>query len=104
MIIEFDNDDLYKYYIGNFKGKPHYPTIIQNQFRKVVALFQTANSFSEIKKINSLRIHPLKKELSGYYAARVNDQYRMIFELRTEESSEEEIVEIIVIEELTDYH
>ncbi|NBB20103.1 hypothetical protein GVN20_12125 [Runella sp. CRIBMP] len=51
------------------------------------------------KKINSLRIHPLKKELTGKYAARVNDQYRLIFRL-----DEEETIEILTLEDLTDYH
>ncbi len=103
MIIEFDNDDLYDYYVGSFKGKPKFPMAVQNQFRKVVSLFQTASSFSEVKKINSLRIHPLKRDLMGYYSARINDQYRLIFELKFEEN-EEEVLEIIIIEDLTDYH
>jgi plasmid maintenance system killer protein len=103
MIIEFDNDDLYLFYLGTFKGKPKFPMVLQNQFRKVVSLFQNTSTFSEIKKINSLRIHPLKNDLEGYFAARVNDQYRIIFELSVEENGKE-IIEIIIIEDLTDYH
>ena len=103
MIIEFDNDDLYHYYLGTFKGKPKFPLVIQNQFRKVVSLFQNTSTFSEIKKINSLRIHPLKNDLVGYYSARINDQYRMIFEVSSQENAKE-VLEIIIIDDLTDYH
>ena len=77
--------------------------VIQNQFRKVVSLFQNTSTFSEIEKINSLRIHPLKNDLAGYYSARINDQYRMIFEISLQEN-EKEVLEIIIIEDLTDYH
>lgn len=34
-----------------------------------------------MKKINSLRIHPLERELAGKWAARVNEQYRIVFSL-----------------------
>ena len=59
-----------------------------------------APNFNELKKLNSLRIHPLKKELAGKWAARVNDQYRLVFRLLEEAGA----IEVLILEDLTDYH
>lgn len=99
MIIEFDNDALVAYYEGTNRGKLPFQGSVIKQFQKVVNYMIAAPSFNELKKVNSLRIHPLKKELTGKYAARVNDQYRLIFRL-----NETGTVEIITLEDLTDYH
>lgn len=99
MIVEFDNNELVTYYEGTHRGKLPFQSSVVRQFQKVVNYMVAAPNFNELKKINSLRIHPLKKELSGKYAARINDQYRLIFRL-----NEEEMVEILTLEDLTDYH
>jgi plasmid maintenance system killer protein len=99
MIVEFENNELVAYYKGTHRGKlPFQPSVVR-QFQKVVNYMVAAPNFNELKKVNSLRIHPLKKELAGKYAARINDQYRLIFRL-----DEEEMVEILTLENLTDYH
>lgn len=59
-----------------------------------------APNFNELKKLNSLRIHPLKNELAGKWAARVNDQYRLVFRLLEEAGA----IEVLILEDLTDYH
>jgi plasmid maintenance system killer protein len=99
MVVEFDNYELVAYYDGSHKGKLPFQVSIIKQFQKIVNLMVAAPNFSELKKVNSLRIHPLKNELAGSWAARVNDQYRLIFRL-----NEIGKVEIITLEDLTDYH
>lgn len=99
MIVEFDNNELVAYYEGTHRGKLPFQSSVVRQYQKVVNYMIAAPNFNELKKINSLRIHPLKKELTGKYAARVNDQYRLIFRL-----DEEGTVEILTLEDLTDYH
>ncbi|WP_028524841.1 type II toxin-antitoxin system RelE/ParE family toxin [Runella limosa] len=99
MIVEFDNNELVAYYEGTYRGKLPFQSSVVKQFQKVVNYMVAAPNFNELKKINSLRIHPLKKELTGKYAARINDQYRLIFRL-----NEEGTVEILTLEDLIDYH
>ena len=99
MVVQFDNYELVSYYEGSHKRKLPFQLSVVKQFQKVVNLMVAAPNFNELKRVNSLRIHPLKNELVGSWAARVNDQYRLIFRL-----NEVEKVEIITLEDLTDYH
>jgi plasmid maintenance system killer protein len=82
MVVKFDNYELSAYYEGRYKGKLPFQVSVIKQFQKVVNLMVAAPNFNELKKVNSLRIHPLKNELTGSWAARVNDQYRLIFRLK----------------------
>ena len=99
MIVQFENNDLVDYYKGSFRGKLPFQISVTKQFQKVVNYMVAAPNFNELRKINSLRIHPLKKELEGKWAARVNDQYRLIFRL-----DDLDKIEIIILEDLMDYH
>jgi plasmid maintenance system killer protein len=99
MIVQFDNPDLIDYYAGTYRGKLPFQSSVIRQFQKVVNYMVAAPNFSELKKINSLRLHPLKKELEGKWAARINDQYRLIFRLDNEGK-----IEIVTLEDITDYH
>jgi plasmid maintenance system killer protein len=47
-----------------------------------------------------LDVHPLKRDLAGKFAVRVNMQYRVVFSLHADTDE----LEIIEVEQLTDYH
>ena len=49
--------------------------------------------------IKGLNLHELKRDLAGKYAVRVNKQYRVVFTW-----TKEGALEIIDIEDLTDYY
>ena len=99
MVVQFENNDLVDHYKGSFRGKLPFQISFTKQFQKVVNYMVAAPNFNELRKINSLRIHPLKKELEGKWAARVNDQYRLVFKLDNLDK-----IEIIILEDLMDYH
>jgi plasmid maintenance system killer protein len=54
----------------------------------------------ELRQNKSLDFHPLKRELAGKFAVRVNMQYRVVFSLHADADE----IEIIDVEQLTDYH
>ncbi len=98
MIVEFEREELKAFYTGVFKGKPKFNDSVLHQYRKAINLFRSAENFNALKSFSSLRVHKLKDDLSGKWSASVNMQYRIVFSLK------EEKIQIILIENLTDYH
>ena len=98
MNVEFKTEELKSFYLGEITGKPRFQLGVLKQYRKVIDYMMASPDLPSMKKINSLRIHPLERELVGKWAARVNEQYRIVFSL------EEKVVQVILIEDLTDYH
>ena len=98
MIVEFIDIELKKLYIGEYKGKPRFNDTVIYQYQKVINIMRSARSFEALSSFRSLRIHKLKGDLKDKWSASVNMQYRIIFSLI------EEKVQIILIENLIDYH
>jgi plasmid maintenance system killer protein len=100
MTVEFINEELLNFYTGNLKGKPQFQENVLKQYRKVIDLILSVESFNDLRKFKSLNLHSLERELAGKFAVRVNKQYRIIFTLIENEVK----IEGILVEDLTDYH
>ena len=68
-------------------------------YQRTIRKLDAAESIVVLKQNKSLDFHRLKRDLTGKYAVRVNMQYRIVFSL-----TQEGLLEIIDIEQLTDYH
>jgi plasmid maintenance system killer protein len=100
MKVNFKNQELLDWYMGDTKGKPKFQESVLKQYRKQIDRMQEAPSLQTLMQVKSAGIHPLKKELAGKYAAKVNVQYRIVFSVFDDEL----LIENILIEDLTDYH
>jgi proteic killer suppression protein len=102
--VRFENDYLKEIFInGKEKGKPVYGDLIVRAFVKKVTVLSNLNNSHDLTQIKSLNFEILKKELKGFYSVRVNKKYRIIFKIIKEKGGKE-IIEIIEIHDLTDYH
>ncbi len=68
-------------------------------YQKTIRKLDAANSLAILRQNKSLNFHPLKRDLEGKYAVRVNMQYRIILSI-----DDEGEIQILLIEQLTDYH
>ena len=99
MDVRFTKQQLEDWFTGNFTGKQPFNSEVLKQYRKVVNQLAAAPNLVTLRTIKGLNLHELKRDLAGKYAVRVNKQYRVVF-VWTKESA----LEIIEIEDLTDYH
>lgn len=82
-----------------FKSNP----ALVKQVQKVIKFFQTAPDFPALQQIRSLNLEALGGDRKGYWSARVNDQYRLIF--RTEPVGvEPKEISLIALTEITNHY
>lgn len=101
MEIIFRNDNLKDLYINAFTSKfakQYSQWIIKNYVKCITLLWSLPNS-NEIKKFKWLSFEKLNKYKDGDYSIRINNQYRIIFNILKDNN-----IEIIEITDLTDYH
>lgn len=99
MIVRFTKQQLEDWFTGNFTGKQPFNSEVLKQYRKVVNQLAAAPNLATLRTIKGLNLHELKRELAGKYAVRVNKQYRIVF-IWTKNG----MLEIVEIDDLTDYH
>ncbi len=99
MDVRFTRQELEDLFTGNLRGKQPFNNEVIKQYRKVVNQLAAAPNLATLRMIKGLNLHELKRDLAGKFAVRVNMQYRIIFTW-----SSMGAVEIIDIEDLTDYH
>lgn len=68
-------------------------------FRKVLNLLRQVSSTDELRNWRGLRLEKLKGDREGQYSVRLNDQWRLIFEIEQTENGER-----LVVKEIVDYH
>jgi plasmid maintenance system killer protein len=100
MQIRFGNDQLADWYANDYNGKQPFSEIILKAYRKAVDKMMLAPTMMDMAQNKSLGLHPLRHDLVGRFAVRVNMQYRIVFVL----VQETDLLEVIEIEDLTDYH
>lgn len=99
MTIRFATKVLENWFTGDYSGRQPFSEAVLKAYRKTVNKLSVANATAELRQNKSLDFHPLKRDLAGKYAVRVNMQYRVVFALTNEGG-----FEIIEVEQLTDYH
>lgn len=82
-----------------FKSNP----ALVKQVQKTIRFIATTPSFSSLQQIRSLNLEVLSGDRSGYWSARINDQYRLIF--RTEPIGvEPKEITTIILTEITNHY
>ena len=104
MQVKILNKDLaYLYAHGKEKGSPQYPPEVAKAFVKKVKILQQAENTQMLRQYKSLHFEELKGDLKGSHSVRVNDQYRIVLKIEKEDNGTVKI-EIVIIEDLVDYH
>jgi toxin HigB-1 len=99
MLVKFDNDYLEQLYTGEpLKGKPKYSDVVVLKFKKCVLILKNVGSTVELSKFRSLNFEALKGQKKGMYSIRVDQGYRLEFRII------DEVVEILLIEELSNHY
>ena len=99
MILEFEDDDLRRLYVElDFRLSSIGPDLTK-QYRRKMALIASASDERDLRAMRSLHLEKLEGDRKGQHSIRLNDQYRLIFRLRTGDDGR-----IAVVIEVVDYH
>lgn len=98
MEIEFDDPDLDRLARDSSFTAGHPPVIVKG-FRKVVQFVRAAPDERALIAMHGLNFHRLKHDRAGQHSLNINDQYRLIIELRGEAPKKR-----IGVIEIVDYH
>jgi len=105
MIIKFDKKYLSElYYIGKCTEKKYrfQPNIVMN-YKRRIDILNAAPDIESLYSINSLHYEVLKGDKKGLSSVRVNDQYRIEFEI-SETDEDEAVITICTIIELSNHY
>jgi proteic killer suppression protein len=102
MVIQFKNVYLEQIYIGEpLKGKPKYSSQVVDKFIKRVDALKNLSNAEELFKLKSFSFERLKGNKKHLFSIRINDQYRIEFELDNEVLK---LAEIVTIEEISKHY
>lgn len=99
MILEFEDDDLRRLYVELDFRLPSMGPDLTKQYRRKMALIANAPDERDLRAMRSLHLEKLEGDRKGQHSIRLNDQYRLIFRLRTGDDGR-----VAVIIEVVDYH
>jgi proteic killer suppression protein len=97
--IEFEDDSLRRLYSEPEFHLAWMGTALAKNYRRKMALVAAARDERDLLAMRSLRFEKLVADREGQHSIRLNDQYRLILRLRTEND-----VRVAVVVEVTDYH
>ena len=102
MEVVFNNDYLEALYEDKkLKGKPKYTQPIIEKFIKRIDILKRVKNAEELLIFKSLYLERLKGDKNHLYSIRINEQYRLEFELNNHELK---IADIVTIEELSKHY
>ena len=102
MEIFFNNPYLEQLYLGEtHKGKPKYPNPVIEKFIKRVDFLKNIENAEVLLTFKSLKFEKLVGEKSHLYSIRINNQYRLEFEL---DNSILKMASIVTIENLSNHY
>jgi proteic killer suppression protein len=102
MIVEFKTDylaELYETPLDEIKGKHAFGREIIKQYKKKVQLLIGLTKIEQLRQFRGLNFEPLKGDRKGECSIRLNDQYRLIFEVKDKQQ-----IEIILINEISKHY
>ena len=99
MRIRFDDDGLERLYTEPGFRAPRLGPDVVKAFRKKVGLIVAAASELDLRNIKSLHFEKLAGNRAGQHSVRLNDQWRLILRLETDDDGR-----LVVIIEVVDYH
>jgi len=107
MIVEFRSNKLKKQCENPDIAQKDYGARIGTKLTQRVGELKAAKSLLEIKKIPAARLHRLQGPRSDQYAVDLVHPYRLVFKPLLEDGediNQLEVIDVIRIEEMTDYH
>lgn len=97
--IEYGDDDLRRLAWDLNFVPARWSRDVVRAYRKKVQILAAATDDRDLRAMRSLRLERLEGARAGTYSIRLNDQYRLVLDLRTEGS--DRVVEVL---EMVDYH
>jgi toxin HigB-1 len=86
----------------NYKGKSKFPDEVVKNYRKRISQIKAATHTNDLRKVGSLHFEKLKsKEFRDKYSIRINQAYRLIFQIEHDEIN---ALEIICIEDMNNHY
>lgn len=99
VLLEFNDDNLRRLYTEPDFRLPSMGTNLMKQYRKKTGLLASAHDERDLRAMRSLHFEKLAGDRRGQNSIRLNDQYRLIFRLRTGGDGRVAVVIAVV-----DYH
>lgn len=99
MRFEFRDDELRRFHADGGHSQKRYGPDLVRAFRKKVPLLGAISDEPELRHHRALHLEKLKGDREGQSSIRLNEQWRLILELSTDEDGR-----LIVIVEIVDYH
>jgi toxin HigB-1 len=96
--ILFKTKRLERCYLALDEGSRVYGPIVARKYVQRINIIKATSNFSDLGRLPSLRLHPLKGQLKGSWAIDLHDRYRLIFSL------EGKNLEIALIEEVSNHY
>lgn len=97
--IQFEDGDLERLYSDPTFRHPRFGPDLTKQFRKKVQLIVAALDERDLRSLRGLRLEKLVADRAGQHSMRLNDQFRLIIRLDTDDDGR-----LVFIVEITDYH
>lgn len=82
----------------NYKSKRWGADLVKD-YRKKIQMLTAATDERDLRALKSLHLEPLKGNRAGTSSIRLNKQFRLILQFKTDESGR-----IVIVIELVDYH
>lgn len=98
MLYEFDDPDLERLATDPTFTGGHSPAVVKG-FRKVIGFVKGVLDERALYAMRGLNFHPLERDREGQHSLKINDQWRLIVELRGEAPKKR-----IGVIEIVDYH
>lgn len=98
MEVEFDDDDL-RELVENPKATAGHGDAVDRGYRKVMQAIWSAVDERDLHASRGRNFEKLKGDRAGQYSLRINDQWRLIVEIRQDEQGKR-----IGVVEIADYH
>jgi proteic killer suppression protein len=95
----FEDDDLRRLYVeADFRMPSLGPDLIKH-YRKKLAVIDASTDERDLRAMRSLRLEKLVGDRAGQHSIRLNDQWRLIVRLESDDEGQKAI-----IVEVVDYH
>ncbi len=99
MRVRFETVDLKRLYEDPSSGAPEYGRDLVRAYRKKVGFLVAAASELDLRNYRALRFEKLRGDRAGQHSIRLNDQWRLILRLETDDQGQ-----MLIVVEIVDYH
>jgi toxin HigB-1 len=97
--IEFADEELRRLYVGPEFVLPQFGQDLIRAYRKKIGFLASANSELDLRAYKALRYEKLRGDREGQHSVRLNQQWRLILRVETDEDER-----LLIIVEIVDYH